>query len=186
MPVGRASPNRGRRGRREESSAGRPGARARRTGTAAKTKVRKPGRQSTARPRTKANRARASTAGAFQLSSTRRAAVLATVVCAMALSISVPLRTYLSQQAELDEQRQRQEQLLREVEQLEQRKRELNDPAHVEAEALERLGYVRPGETPYIVELPDTSPEAPERPRPAAGDVPWYEELWNSLLGKES
>ena len=54
------------------------------------------------------------------------------------------------------------------------------------AEARERLGYVRPGETPYIVELPDTSPEAPERPRPAAGDVPWYEELWNSLLGKES
>src|SRR5205823_3711751 len=105
------------------------------------------GKASSARPRPKS-----STGGAFKLSSTRRAAVLALLVCALGLSVSVPLRTYLSQREELATQRQKQAELTRQVRELEQRRVELSDPAQVEAEARERLGYVRPGETPYIVQ----------------------------------
>lgn len=105
--------------------------------------------------------------------STRRAVILALVVCALALSAAVPLRNYLGQRGELAEVQQQQQRLREQVDELERRKAELQDPAQVEAEARRRLRYVRPGETPYIVQLPDaasptsTPGEAP--PDPAAG-----------------
>ncbi|GAA4850832.1 FtsB family cell division protein [Saccharopolyspora rosea] len=174
MPVGRATPDRDRRARRGDSPAARRAERARR-GTA---KGRRPGGKPPGR------RPRSGTGGAFKLSSTRRAAVLAMLVCAMALSVSVPLRTYLSQREELADQQQQQARLQDEVRNLQERKRELSDPAHLEAEARARLGYVRPGETPYVVQVPETTGAPP--PKPATGDLPWYEELWNSVMGKGS
>ncbi|GAA4612496.1 septum formation initiator family protein [Saccharopolyspora hordei] len=106
--------------------------------------------------------------------------------CVMALSVSVPLRTYLSQRAELEAQEQQRAALVQQVNELEKRKQELTDPAQLEAEARARLGYVRPGETPYIVEVP-TAPTTPPPPAESVDDgLPWYEELWNSLMGKES
>ncbi|GAB2758438.1 hypothetical protein GCM10027174_38420 [Salinifilum aidingensis] len=170
MPVGRVSRSTGRRGRDDSR---RP-ARARR-GTFPRPTGAKRSRS-----------AASSTGGAFKLSSTPRAAVLALVVCAMALSVAVPLRTYWSQRAELAAQQERRAQLEREVQSLQQRKEELSDPAHVEAEARERLGYVRPGETPYMVHVP--SPEkgpGGERPAEADEDAPWYEQLWTSIRGED-
>lgn len=121
----------------------------------------------------------------FGMSSTRRAAVLALVVCALALSVAVPLRNYLSQRGELAEVQQQQERLREQVAELEQRKTELQDPAQVEAEARRRLRYVRPGETPYIVQVPDTAPDGagsaqPDAPEPADQPQPWYSDLWRS------
>ena len=43
----------------------------------------------------------AATTGLLGLSSTRRAAILAVVVCALALSVAVPLRNYVAQRQEL-------------------------------------------------------------------------------------
>lgn len=100
--------------------------------------------------------------------STRRAVILALVVCALALSVAVPLRNYLGQRSELAEMQQHQQRLREQVEELERRKAELQDPAQVEAEARRRLRYVRPGETPYIVQLPDASAS----PTPTAGEAP--------------
>ena len=57
-------------------------------------------------------------AAAVGLSTTRRAAVLAIVVCALALSVAVPLRTYLSQRDEVKIQEQRQADLRGQVEAL--------------------------------------------------------------------
>ncbi|MGW5642646.1 FtsB family cell division protein [Saccharopolyspora sp. NPDC003752] len=177
MPVGRASDPQ-RRNRRGDSPAERRSERARRDGT--KTSGRRPGRPTPTRSRPKS-----STGGAFKLSSTRRAAGLAMLVCVMALSVSVPLRTYLSQRNELAAQEQQQIELSRQVQELEQRKQELSDPAQLEAEARARLGYVRPGETPYIVEVPAAPPPPP--PVTSSDDgLPWYEELWNSVMGKGS
>jgi cell division protein FtsB len=102
--------------------------------------------------------------GMLGLSSTRRAVALALVVCALALSIAVPLRNYIGQRGELADVEQQQTRLREQVDQLEQRKQELSDPAQVEAEARRRLRYVRPGETPYIVQLPDQSTSAPLPP----------------------
>ena len=121
----------------------------------------------------------------FGMSSTRRAAVLALVVCALALSVAVPLRNYLSQRSELAEVQQQQDRLREQVAELEQRKAELQDPAQIEAEARRRLRYVRPGETPYIVQVPDKAPDSAESGQPAApepGDQPqpWYSDLWRS------
>lgn len=115
---------------------------------------------------------------------TRRAALLAMVGCALALSIAVPLRTYLAQRAELQAELQQQQVLREEAAQLTQQQQRLSDDAQVEAEARTRFGYVMPGETPYVVQLPGG---VPATGTPAAGQQPqlgtWYEQLWNSVLG---
>ncbi|WP_181193163.1 septum formation initiator family protein [Prauserella shujinwangii] len=119
------------------------------------------------------------------MSTTRRAAVMAIVVCALAFTIAVPLRTYLSQKAEVAEQERRQEQLREQLDDLRDRRAELNDPAQVEAEARRRLRFVMPGETPYIVQLPEDEAAA-ERRRPDERQRPqgaWYERLWESASG---
>ena len=121
------------------------------------------------------------------LASTRRAAVLALVVCALVLSVAVPLRNYLAQRGELDETVRQQEQLREQVDGLERRKAELQDPAQVEVEARERLRYVRPGETPYVVQLPSSTPAPPPAQEPRAGSVlPWYDQLWSSVAAGRS
>jgi cell division protein FtsB len=121
----------------------------------------------------------------LKLSNTRRAAVVAIVVCALAFTIAVPLRTYLSQRSEVSVQEQRRAELQNEVAQLEARKAQLSDPAQVEAEARRRLRYVMPGETPYMVQLPEDKPNTQQQSpgqRPAQQGV-WYETLWRSVTG---
>ncbi|WP_183783040.1 FtsB family cell division protein [Prauserella sediminis] len=151
-------------------------------------RTRRSGDRRSALRRPAAAKRAASAARVLGMSTTRRAAVVAIVVCALAFTIAVPLRTYLSQRAEVAEQEARQEQLQQQVERLEQRKAELSDPAQVEAEARRRLRYVMPGETPYIVQLPEDSAAEPE---PAQGDGSpqrhgaWYEQLWNGVTEGE-
>lgn len=120
------------------------------------------------------------------LSTTRRAAVFATVVCALALSVAVPLRTYLSQRSNVQAQEQRQAELRTQVDELERRKAQLADPAQTQIEARKRLRYVMPGETPYMVELPDQAVN-PGQGEPAAAPArpgSWYEDLWGSVNGR--
>jgi cell division protein FtsB len=117
--------------------------------------------------------------------STRRAALLALVVCGLALSIAVPLHTYLSQRDDLAAQQQQQQVLRQRHQALEKREQQLSDPAQIEAEARTRLHFVLPGETPYVVQLPTTTPTPPaghgaKRPSPTTS---WYQALWNSIAG---
>ena len=138
------------------------------------------------RSRSKTDRAR--TGGAFGLSATRQAAVLAMVVCALALSIAVPLRTYLTQHAQVQQELAQQAQLQAEAQQLEQRKQQLSDPAQIQAEARTRLGMVMPGETPYTVQLPGDGQQGDQHgsPQQQASNQPWFEQLWNSITGSGS
>lgn len=114
---------------------------------------------------------------------TRRAALLALVVCALALSIAVPLHTYLSQRADLAQQLAQQQVLRRQEAQLEQENARLSDPAEIKALARERLGYVMPGETPYSVQLPGDVPlmngVQPNQRIPT--NQSWYQQLWNTV-----
>lgn len=123
------------------------------------------------------------------LSTTRRAALVAIVVCALAFTIAVPLRTYLSQRAEVTEQQEQQEELEERVGGLQQRQQELHDPAQIEVEARHRLGYVMPGQTPYIVHPADEEDSSgvgtPFEEQPEDQD-PWYSELWNDLIGEDA
>jgi cell division protein FtsB len=118
---------------------------------------------------------------ALGITSPRRAAMLAVMIFAMTLSVAVPLRNYLSQRSELAAVHERQEILADQVAELERRRALLEDPGHIEAQARERLRYVRPGETPYVVQLP------PAAPQPRTGedkvDDPWFAKLWESIVG---
>jgi cell division protein FtsB len=124
------------------------------------------------RPRSPADRRGSGPLRKFGQTPTRRAVVLALLVCALALSVAVPLRNYLSQRSELAEVEQQQQRLRERVDELERRKAELSDPAQIEAEARRRLRYVRPGETPYVVPLPGGQ-QSPA-PAPVEQPQPWY------------
>ena len=129
--------------------------------------------------RTRSRGVVAATTGLLGLSSTRRAALLAVVVCALALTVAVPLRNYVAQRQELAAVSEQQQALAREVDRLTQERARLSDPAEVEAQARSRLGYVMPGEVPYVVELPPGAVAGPA-PDPDAG-VPWYRLLWREV-----
>lgn len=120
----------------------------------------------------------AATTGLLGLSSTRRAAILALVVCALALTVVVPLRNYVSQRQELAAVTQRQEALAGDVAALQAERARLSDPAEVEAQARSRLGYVLPGEVPYVVQLP-SSPTG--QVTQASGGALWYRTLWRQV-----
>ncbi len=118
------------------------------------------------------------------VTSGRRAAMLAAVVCVLVLSVTVPLRNYLGQRAELAAVHEQQLILADKVAELQRRRALLEDPQYVQAQARERLRYVRLGEAPYLVQLPPGATAA------AAGtgraEVPrqlWYAKLWRSING---
>jgi cell division protein FtsB len=117
------------------------------------------------------------------LSNTRRATALAIVVAALALTIAVPLRTYLSQRSDLADQASSQQQLQRQVDALQHRDQQLRDPEQIKAEARKRLRYVMPGETPYLVQLPEDVPDAGTAPdaRKQIATQTWYTNLWDSI-----
>jgi cell division protein FtsB len=120
----------------------------------------------------------AATTGFLGISSARRAAILAIVVCALALSVAVPLRNYVAQRQELAAVSQQQRDLAAEVDRLTHERDRLSDPAEIEALARSRLEYVRPGEVPYVVQLP-RPPAAPAAD--AGGGAPWYSVLWREV-----
>lgn len=120
---------------------------------------------------------------AVGVTSARRAAILAVVVVALGMSVAVPLQNYLGQRADIAEVRERSEVLADQVAELQRRRDLLRNPDHVEAQARERLRYVYPGDTPYVVQLPSTTAAAPEPERAAEPREPWYTRLWRSIAG---
>lgn len=120
----------------------------------------------------------AATTKALGLSSTRRAAILALVVCAVALTVVVPLRNFVAQRQELAAVEERQQVLAADVARLAEEKQRLADPAATEADARTRLGYALPGQVPYVVQLPAAPAVAPDAPGSGA---PWYRVLWREV-----
>ncbi|WP_448071251.1 FtsB family cell division protein [Georgenia yuyongxinii] len=63
------------------------------------------------------------------------------------------------------------------------------DPQYVQAQARDRLGFVMPGETPYVVVDPETVTgglseaeiEAEERKEARIAATPWYLHVWDSV-----
>jgi cell division protein FtsB len=165
-PAGRGRPSRGgHRGRRAPQPARRAPSRPAAT------------RRTTRRPvRVQARRAPGGLTG--------RAAVLGLVVCALALSLAYPVKQYIAQRGAIAQLERERQEAQRRVDALEERRRQLSDPAYVRALARERLQYVMPGDTPYVVVTPD----APARRRggsPSTPDLdsnsPWYSQLWQTV-----
>nr|WP_296774112.1 septum formation initiator family protein [Rhodococcus sp. (in: high G+C Gram-positive bacteria)] len=136
-----------------------------------------------AAPRRVGARASASPERTFFGLSTARAVILAVVVCALALTLAMPLRTYFSQRAELDQVLADRQDLQDKVAALELEKTQLNDPVRIAAEARTRLRWVMPGETPYTVQLPgDEGPSDEEVAAAKKSEGPWYKDLWESAV----
>ncbi|MGU3431992.1 FtsB family cell division protein [Actinomycetes bacterium M1A6_2h] len=113
--------------------------------------------------------------------STGKAVILAVVVCALALTLAVPLRTYIGLQSDARAAAADRQALEDRVEDLTIRKNQTDDPAYITAQARERLGFVMPGETPYQVQLPGARARSDsENETPAAATGPWYSTLWSS------
>jgi cell division protein FtsB len=120
---------------------------------------------------------------ARRTSLTGRAAVLALVVCMLAISLAYPLREFLAQRGDMGDYKAKVAAQEKRVAELTRARERWNDPAYVKAQARERLHFVMPGETQYVVLEPDEAP-APEvtarstRPEPKQ---PWFGDLWQSV-----
>lgn len=114
--------------------------------------------------------------------STGRAVILGVVICALALTLAMPLRTYLTQRAEADRLASEQVALEQQLDQLRRQKEQIEDPAWIATQGRERLGLVRPGETPYKVQLPgDWQPPKKDAPPPPPSTGAWHSDLWQRL-----
>src|SRR4051794_30797731 len=117
---------------------------------------------------------------------TTRAAILGLVVCALVVSAALPLREFLSQRADIRHLQQSQAAARARIAALEEQKARLADPDYVAALARDRLHFVRPGETAYVVIAPSAPPVTPVEARraasaPAGPEAPWYSQLWGSV-----
>ncbi|GLZ04925.1 hypothetical protein Acsp03_23910 [Actinomadura sp. NBRC 104412] len=112
---------------------------------------------------------------------TSRAAILAVVVCAIALSLAYPVREYVAQRQEIAELRQQERVARREVDELTRRKQRLGEESYIKREATRRFHYCDPGVQCYIV-LDGSGGEGqrPRKPTPSKRP-PWYEALWRSV-----
>ncbi len=111
---------------------------------------------------------------------TTRAAVLAVVLCAIALSLAYPVREYIAQRRQIDQLEVQRQAIAVKLSRLEQQAQQLRSNAYVEQQAESKLHMCLPTQTCYVVINPQ-----PARPKAAAAAAvpgsPWYERLWTSV-----
>ncbi|GEC06815.1 hypothetical protein SSP24_44700 [Streptomyces spinoverrucosus] len=110
---------------------------------------------------------------------TGRAALLALVVCSLVVALAYPIRQYVAQRAEIADLRREKEQAQQRVEELRDLKARWQDDAYAEQQIRERLHYVMPDETGYIVIDPDAVKQS--RTDLGVADRPWYTNVWDGV-----
>jgi cell division protein FtsL len=110
---------------------------------------------------------------------TGRAAVLAVVICAIALSLAYPVREYVTQRQQIDSLVAQQQAMQAEVNSLEAQRARLSSPSYIEQLARQELDMCFPGTQCYIVEGGPSADGAVPPPKPAP--APWYGRLWRSV-----
>jgi len=110
---------------------------------------------------------------------TGRAALLALVLCTLIVALAYPMRQYVSQRAEIADLEREKRQASERVEQLRDLKARWQDDAYAEQQIRQRLHYVLPGETGFVV----IDPEAARQSRAdlGAADRPWYANVWDGV-----
>lgn len=143
----------------------------------------------------------------------RQIVALGLALSVVALSLAYPLRGYLQQQTAEQQAVVEQRDLEAQIVDLKAEITALKDPSYIRAEAKRRLQYVTPGDTVYVVKLPESvtgpaagagaadtaaSPgsvidavtsgtsDAPATAPDVSGSQPWYASLWGTLSGGES
>jgi cell division protein FtsB len=110
---------------------------------------------------------------------TGRAALLALVLCTLVVALAYPIRQYVSQRAEIADLQREQAQAAARVEKLRDLKARWQDDAYAEQQIRQRLHYVMPGETGFIVVDPDAARQS--RTDLGAADRPWYANVWDGV-----
>ena len=110
---------------------------------------------------------------------TGRAAVLAVVICAIALSLAYPVREYVNQRRQIDALVVQQQSMLAQVKSLQAQQARLSSPAYIEHLARQELNMCFPGTQCYVVEGGQSQLGATSAQR--LGPAPWYAKLWQSV-----
>src|SRR5580698_3001455 len=83
---------------------------------------------------------------------TSRAAVLAVVICAIALSLAYPVREYMAQRQQIDQLVAQQQTMLAQVKNLQAEQAKLSDRSYIEQLARQELDMCFPGGPCYVGE----------------------------------
>jgi cell division protein FtsL len=110
---------------------------------------------------------------------TGRAAVLAVVICAIALSLAYPVRAYMAQREQIDQLVAQQQTMLTQVKNLQAEQARLSDRSYIEQLARQELDMCFPGTQCYVVEGSQPLLNGPRLPQ--SGPEPWYAKLWHSV-----
>ena len=110
---------------------------------------------------------------------TSRAAVLAVVICAIALSLAYPVREYIGQRRQIDQLEAQRQTYEVQLHRLEAQHGKLTSPAYVEQQARDQLHMCLPSQTCYVVIPPRPVVKVAARARQPG--TPWYERLWHSV-----
>jgi cell division protein FtsB len=109
---------------------------------------------------------------------TSRAAVLAIVLAAIALTLAYPVREYIADQRQIDQLATTNAHLAETVKHMRAEARSLNSPAVIAQEARDDLHMCFPSETCYEVIFPARPHGRAAEQRTAS---PWYGRLWESV-----
>ncbi len=107
------------------------------------------------------------------------------VLALLVVSFAWPVREFVRQQAQLDQLRTQATQTQARVDSLEALKKRWADPAYVEAQARDRLHFVLPGETGYVVL---GTPQPTQKDAPTQGPPPkaWFSNLWDTVKAADA
>ncbi|MFI6325417.1 septum formation initiator family protein [Nonomuraea sp. NPDC050556] len=115
---------------------------------------------------------------------TGRAAILAVVVCAIAMSLAYPVREYISQRRNITALQAEKARVQAEQRKLAEDLRRQADPNFQKREARERLHYCDAGTKCYVVMPPKTAVKQQQggaQGQQQAAGPPWYQTLWESV-----
>lgn len=108
---------------------------------------------------------------------TGRAAILALVLCAIALSLAYPVREYIAERRQVDQLLVRSEQIAWQLKQLKAQQARLTTPAYIEQLARDRLHMCMPTQICYVI----IGADGHRSGRPKTAGKPWYAKLWSSV-----
>jgi cell division protein FtsB len=122
-------------------------------------------------------RTRPARSGGLRPHVTGRTAILAVVLCAIALSLAYPVREYIAQRKQIDRLLAQGDQLGARLKSLQSQRRQLNNPVFIERLARDRLHMCLATQMCYVV----ISPAAKKHAVASGPAEPWYARLWSSV-----
>jgi type II secretory pathway pseudopilin PulG len=110
--------------------------------------------------------------------------VLAVALASVALALALPFKVWVAQRGQISDLRSQTRTAEQRIAQLRADQQRWQDPDFVRQQARERLHYVMPGETAYVVLDDRNAKHAHARHRaPSQTQLtgPWYSRLWQSV-----